>query len=248
MKNWSRIFIGMIGLVVGYGMVSCKVEEKMNVLVITGGHDYDEAGFDKLLETLPFSFDLVKHPDAFAMLTADHIKNYQAVLLYDMPNDIPESAQRDFLAMLDNGMGLVVLHHAVCSYRNWSEYMRIVGGRYAHTPWMKDSIEQPASTYTHDVEFHVKVGELEHPVTKGVEDFQITDEVYGNMEILQTVHPLLFTDEPLSSPLLCWVNRYANSRIVALTLGHDKLAWENPAFIRILSQAIRWTAEKEKSI
>ena len=236
----------MIGLLVSYGFVSCKVEEKVNVLIITGGHSYDEESFDQLLAKLPISYDLVKHPDAFAMLEASTIKNYRTVLLYDMPNEITEQAKRNFVAMLENGVGLVVLHHAVCSYRNWPEYRQIAGGRYAHTRWMKDGIEQPASTYTHDVKFHVKVGVLEHPVTKGVTDFQIVDEVYGNVEILPTVHPLLSTDDPNSSPLVGWVNQYGNSRIVTLTLGHDKQAWENPAFIQILSQAIRWTAEKGK--
>ena len=246
MKYLSRIFIGIIGLAVSYGLVSCKVEDKVNVLVITGGHDYDEEGFDLLLTKLPIRYELVKHPDAFAMFSSENIKNYQTVLLYDMPDDITDKAQSDFLAMLEEGIGLVTLHHAVCSYRHWTEYKYIVGGRYAHTPWMKDDVEQPASSYTHDVELHIKVGELEHPVTKGVEDFQIIDEAYGDIEILPTVHPLLFTDEPLSSPLVCWVHQYKNSRVVALTLGHDKQAWENPAFIQILSQAIQWTTEKEK--
>jgi type 1 glutamine amidotransferase len=246
MKYFVRLFLLMIGLLVGYGLSSCNSEKEVKVLVVTGGHSYDEAGFDQLLANLPIKYDLVKHPDAFDMFSAEKIKNYQTVLLYDMPENITEIAQKDFLSMLENGIGLVVLHHAVCSYRHWPEYMRIVGGRYAHTPWTKDDIEYPASTYEHDVLLNVKVGELEHPVTQGVEDFQIVDEVYGNMEILPIVHPLLFTDEPLSSPLLCWVNRYGNSRIVTLTLGHDKQAWENPVFIRLLSQAIRWTSEKEK--
>jgi len=246
MKNLVEIFLLMIGLLVGYGLTSCQSEKEVKVLIVTGGHSYDEDGFDKLLAKLPISYDLVKHPEAFDMLTAENIKNYRTVLLYDMPNEITDNAKSDFLSMLENGIGLVVLHHAVCSYRRWPEYMRIVGGRYAHKAWTKDGIEQPASTYVHDVDVIVKVGELEHPVTKGVKDFQIVDEVYGNMEILPTVHPLLFTDEPKSSPLLCWVNTYGNSRVVTLTLGHDKQAWENPSFIQILSQAIRWTAEKEK--
>ena len=246
MKRLCRMIVGIIGLMVGYGLVSCHVGDKVNVLVITGEHDYDEEGFDLLLETLPISYDLVRHPEAFAMLAADHIKNYQTVLLYDMPNEITDHAQKDFLAMLDKGVGLVVLHHAVCSYRHWPEYKQIVGGRYAHAAWMKDSIPQPASTYTYNVEVNVRVGEFEHPVTKGVESFQVVDEVYANLEILPTVHPLLFTDEPRSSPLLCWVNQYKNSRVVALTLGHDKQAWQHPSFIQILSQAIQWTAGTEK--
>lgn len=245
MKNLNNFFVWIAILFMGCGFFSCESGKNVKVLIVTGGHDYDEAGFEQLLAKLPISYDLVKHPNAYAMLEPENIRNYRTVLLYDMPNDITEKAKHDFIAMLENGTGLVVLHHAACSYPNWPEYMRIVGGRYAHTPWMKDTIPQPASTYQHDVTMNVKVGELEHPVTEGVEDFQIIDETYANMEILPTVHPLLFTDEPSSSPLVCWVNRYGNARIVTLTLGHDKQAWENPAFIKILSQAILWTTGKD---
>ncbi|MDR0796336.1 MAG: ThuA domain-containing protein [Tannerella sp.] len=244
MKIFYHFFVLIMVLSVGHVFLACHAEKKVKVLIITGGHDYDEARFDQLLAKLPITYDKVEHPDAFGMLTPENIKPYRTVLLYDMPDRITESAKKDFIAMLENGTGLVVLHHAVCSYPDWTEYLRIVGGRYAHTEWMKDTIPQPASTYKHDVEMMVKVGDLEHPVTEGIYDFQIIDETYAHMEILQTVHPLLFTDEPSSSSLLGWVNRYGNARIFTLTLGHDHQAWENPSFIQILSQALRWTAEK----
>ena len=244
MKYLIRFFMMIAVVAICFGLISCESPKKVKVLVITGGHDYDEVGFNQLLELLSVDYELVKHPDAYAMLAPENIKNYRTVLLYDMPDVITEKAKSDFVAMLEGGTGLVVLHHAVCSYRNWPEYMRIAGGRYAHTPWMKDTMLQPASTYQHDVELLVRVGELEHPVTEGVGDFMIVDETYANMEILQTVHPLLFTDEPTSSPLVGWVNRYGKARIVTLTLGHDRQAWENPSFIQILTQAVLWTAEQ----
>jgi type 1 glutamine amidotransferase len=243
MKYVVKFCVMMTVLAVGCGLLSCESEKKVNVLIVTGGHDYDKEGFEQLLAKLPVTYTMVQHPDAFAMFEPSNIKKYKTVLLYDMPNEITDKAKNDFLAMLENGTGLVVLHHAVCSYRNWPEYMRIAGGRYAHTAWMKDTVPQPASAYKHDVLLNVKVGELVHPVTEGVQDFQIMDETYANMEILPIVHPLLSTDEPSSSPLVGWVNMYGNARIVTLTLGHDKQAWENPAFIRLLSQALLWTSE-----
>ncbi|MDR2232210.1 MAG: ThuA domain-containing protein [Tannerella sp.] len=242
MKYLMRFFTVIVLLSAGYCLISCNSTKKVNILVITGGHDYDEAGFNQLLSKLPVTYDLVKHPEADDMLAPERVKNYKTVLLYDMPTDITESAKSNFLAMLENGTGLVVLHHAACSYRNWPEYLRIAGGRYAHTPWMKDTVMQPASTYKHDVKMTIKVGDLVHPVTEGVKDFEIIDETYADMEILPTVHPLLSTDEPSSSPLVGWVNSYGKSRIVTLTLGHDRQAWENPSFQQILSQAILWTS------
>lgn len=238
MKNISGLLFVLCLLT---GFVSCKSDTPVKVLLITGGHGYDKENFDLMLEKLPIVYDHVEHPDAHAMFKADKIDKYDVVLLYDMPKEISPAAQQDFIAMLEKGKGLVVLHHAFCSYDFWPEYIRIIGGRYHHFPWMKDEEEQPVSTYAHDITMQIRVEDKNHPVTEGISDFEIIDEAYGRTEILSTVHPLLSTGEPLSGPLVCWTNTYGNSRIVTLTLGHDKQAWENPSFIKILSQSIIWT-------
>lgn len=216
-------------------------KQELKVLLVTGGHGYDTEAFDAMLEKLSgIHCDRVEHPHAHAMFKAEKIASYDVVLLYDMPKEISEKAQQDFIAMLEKGKGLVALHHAFCSYDFWPEYTRIIGGRYHHYPWKKDRVEQPVSTYKHDVVLEVKVEDKTHPVMQGIEDFSIIDEAYGLTEILPTVHPLLSTTEATSGPLVCWANTYANSRIITLTLGHDKQSWQNPSFIKLLSQAILW--------
>lgn len=224
---------------------SCGQKKEVNVLLITGGHDFEEDPFYGMIDKLPgITYEAVEHPDAYARLKAGQIERYDVVLLYDMPKDIPEEAQKDFIAMLEKGKGLVALHHAFCSYDFWPEYTKIIGGRYHHFPWNNNGEEQAPSRYKHDVEMNIKVIDTAHPVTKGIEDFRITDEAYGGTEILETVHPLLGTDESLNAPLVCWTNTYAKARVVTLTLGHDKQAWDNPSFSQVLSQAIRWVSKK----
>ena len=226
-------------------LLSCHSDTPVKVLLITGGHDYDKENFDELLSKLPIVYDHVEHPNAYRMLKSDKIDQYDVVMLYDMPNEISPEAQRDFIAMLHNGKGLVVLHHAFCSYDFWPEYVRIVGGRYHHFPWVKAGAVQRPSAYTHDATLQVRVADLKHPITKGVSDFEIIDEAYGNTEILADVYPILSTDSPASGPLVCWTNIYGQSRVVALTLGHDHQAWEHPSFIKTLSQAIVWAKKTE---
>jgi type 1 glutamine amidotransferase len=228
-------------------MQSCFGEKPVKTLLITGGHDYDKENFDAMLGKLPIVCDHVEHPAAFDMLKAGMIDKYDVVLLYDMPKEISPEAQRDFIAMLNKGKGLVVLHHAFCSYDHWPEYVNIVGGRYHHYPWTKDGVVQKPSTYTHDVNMPIRVEDKNHPITKGLADFEIIDEAYGGTEILPTVHPVLSTTSTSSGPLVCWTNTYGPSRIVALTWGHDRQSWENPAFVKALSQAIVWAKKTEPS-
>jgi len=236
----KRIINFLCLFILSFGLLSCKSEAPVKVLFITGGHDYDRENFHAMLEKLPISYDHVEHPNAHQKLKADKIAEYDVVLLYDMPKNIAPEAQQDFIAMLNKGKGLVVLHHAFCSYDSWPEYVKIVGGRYHHYPWIKDGAEQKPSTFHHDTKLSVRVEDEKHPITKGITDFDIIDEAYGGTEILSTVQPLLSTNSPFNGPLVCWTNTYGKSRVVALTLGHDIQAWENPAFIKVLSQAIVW--------
>ena len=242
----TKKIAGLLYLVcILFTLLSCNAPVK--VLFITGGHDYDKENFNALLAKLPISYDHIEHPDALSMLKVDQIAKYDVVLLYDMPKEISPEAQQDFIAMLQNGKGLVALHHAFCSYDLWPEYAKIIGGRYHHFPWTKEGIVQKPSTYTHDVALKVRVEDKNHPVTNGISDFEIFDEAYGGTEIRPTVHPVLSTDDPSSGPLVCWTNMYGRSRVVALTLGHDIKAWENPSFIKTLSQAIVWAKKIEPS-
>jgi len=241
-KIAAILFLCLITFPILFAQSTDKGKKIPHVLLITGGHDYDEERFEQMLEKLAVTYDHVRHPNAYEMLKADKIALYDVVLLYDMPKEISEEAQKDFITMLEDGMGLVVLHHAFCSYDFWPEYIAITGGRYHHFPWKENDVEKPVSTYKHDVTFDVKVVDRNHPITRGVENFRITDETYGGTEILPTVHPLLATDESTSGALVCWTNHYRNARVATFTLGHDHLTWKNPAFIRILSQSIRWAA------
>jgi type 1 glutamine amidotransferase len=233
-------------LLAGGGLSSCQLSKQKHtphVLLITGGHEYEVEAFDRMLSKLPITYDKVEHPYAYPLLKDTEAGKYDAVCLYDMPKEIPVEAQNDFVAMLRKGKGLVVLHHAFCSYDSWPEYVKIAGGRYHHYPWIKEGVEQPPSSFKHGLTFDVEVVDPTHPVTRGISAFRITDEVYAGTEILPGIHPLLSTNEPASSPLLAWSHMYENSRVVTFTLGHDHLSWENPSFVSILSQSILWVAE-----
>jgi type 1 glutamine amidotransferase len=243
--HWFHIAMILTYLSVCMVFDACwSKQEKVHVLLVTGGHDYNREEFERLLNTLPITYEHVEHPNAHAMLKADAITKYDVVLLYDMPVEIPEKTQSDFVAMLEQGKGLVVLHHALGSYPHWTEYTNIAGGKYHFSEWSKDGTTCPPSEYAHDMTFQVKVADKNHPVTKGISDFQIIDETYGNMEVLPSVHPLLATDEPSSCPLIAWTNNYRKARVTTLLLGHDEKAWQNLSFQKILTQAILWTAKR----
>ena len=220
-------------------------QENVKILVVTGGHDFNEEVFFRMMDNFEgIEYDRAEHPTAHALLKKEAISKYDAILLYDMPQEIDKESQDDFIAMLRDGKGLVVLHHAFCSYdESWPEYTLIAGGRYHHYQWEKEGAPQPPSGYEHDAILNIKVEDANHPITQGVSDFQIVDEIYSGVEILPNVHPLLSADKPSAGRLFGWTNNYAGSRVATLLLGHDEKAWNNPAFSRLLQQSLIWAAK-----
>ncbi len=219
---------------------------KIRVLVVTGGHDFEKEPFFKLFKDNPdITYQAVAHPNAHAWLKTDAAGKFDVLVCYDMHQDISDEAKADFVARLKEGKGLVVLHHAIASYQKWPEYSKIIGARYYLEPTVVDGVQKPTSAYKHDMHFTIKVADPNHPVTRGVKDFPIVDETYRLFDVAPDVHPLLTTDEPESNKVIAWAKTYQGARVVLMQSGHDHQAYENPNYIKLLRQAIRWTAKTD---
>ena len=218
---------------------------KTPVLVVTGGHDFEREPFFKLFKDNPdITYQAVAHPKAHALLTAEAAKQWNVLVLYDMHQDIRDQAKADFVARLKEGKGLVVVHHAIANYQAWPEYASIIGARYYLAATNVNGVAKPRSAYKHGVDFRIHVADPQHPVTRGVKDFDIHDETYKWFDVADDCHPLLTTDEPESNKVVAWAKTYQGARVVYIQLGHDHFAYENPNFQQLLKQAIRWVARK----
>ena len=218
---------------------------KIRVLLVTGGHDFERDAFFQVFEENPdIVCQRVEHPHAHALFKADAAKQYDVLVLYDMHQEISDEAKADFLALLKEGKGLVVLHHAIASYQQWPEYAKIIGARYYLAPTVVDGVQKARSVYQHGVHIQVHVADPQHPVVRGIQDYVIHDETYKLFDVADECHPLLTTDEPLSNKVIGWAKTYAGARVVYLQSGHDHFAYENPNYRQILRQAIRWTAQR----
>lgn len=214
--------------------------KKLNILIITGGHAFDRQSFFEMFDSFQnISYTELKQPEANLLLGTFDTKAFDVAVFYDMPKTISEAGQESYRKLLKSGKGLVFLHHSLCSYQQWNEYKNIVGGKYHEE---KDS--PVSSTYQHDVSFTVKIANSKHPVTKGIKDFEILDEVYGNTEVLPEVTPLLTASHPQSSKIIGWTHEKENSRIVYIQPGHDQNGYFNPNYQRLLKQAITFAARK----
>jgi len=174
-------------------------------------------------------------------------------------------------ALVERGHGFVFLHHAIAGWPTWPEYAELIGGRFLYLPATLRGTARQDSGYRHGVTHEVRVL-VDHPVTAGVpETFRITDELYLYEVFDDSVEPLLasdyaFTrdnfysaakvvreqrmfdnsgwDHPPGSNLIGWTRTVGASRIVYLQCGDDAVAYGNPHFQRLVSNAVRWVAQR----
>ncbi|MCK4466204.1 MAG: ThuA domain-containing protein [Bacteroidales bacterium] len=218
---------------------------EIRVLVITGGHAFEHEAFFEMFDSLSgITYTEVTQPDANQLYSSPMMNKYDALVFYDMVQEITDEQKEAFINLLEEGKGMIFLHHSLASYQEWNEFRRIIGGRYYLQPYFNGSKQYTASTYKHGVEIPVKIPDKNHPVTAGLKEFIIHDEVYGNFEVLPEVHPILSTTHPESGEIIGWTNSYKNSKIVYIQLGHDHHAYSNPKYRRLLKQAISWVLNK----
>jgi type 1 glutamine amidotransferase len=221
-------------------------EQKMRALLITGGHGYQQEPFMDVFASFPdIETQHVAYPEAAQLLKPDLTEKFDVVVFYDMWNQgLTEEQKTAFVALLDKGIGVVAMHHTLAAHENWPEYQAIIGGRY-HT---RDRVENgktiPKSTFSHGETLAVTIADTQHPITQGMEDFEIHDETYHNYDTDPKARVLLTTDNPKNDPELAWVREYKGSRVFYLMLGHDRHAYENPSFRRLVAQGIRWAAKR----
>ncbi len=214
----------------------------VRILVITGGHDYDKVTFNGMLAVLgeEFTFEIEEFPEAFNLFLPENRDKYDVIVFYHMWQTITSEQKKAFSGCIMDGKPLVVLHHSICAFDGWDEYIRIIGGKYFHVQTVVDGSEYSASTYEHNRHIALAVADTLHPVTKGLRDFELIDETYKGFYVSPDVTPLLKTNDPTSTPVIGWTHRYGKAQVVTIQSGHDAPTFQDENYRRLLRQAILW--------
>lgn len=217
--------------------VGAASAQPIRVQLVTGGHGHDISFYEVFQGNPEFKIDVNPHPGAFH---SDMRKGVNVLVLYDMTDMDGEPERRHLREFVEAGKGLVVLHHAVIDNQHWPWwYEEVTGGRYFLAP----EGAQRASTYQHDVPMKVRIV-ARHPVTEGLADFAIVNEVYNFMWRSPKTKVLLQADKPEGEKAVAWIGPGENSHVVVIQLGHGREAHENPNYRKLVRNAILWSAGK----
>lgn len=266
-------------------MPAIRYGEPLNVLVAAKGHPYLRDPFMAIFDALPgIACTLVEQPAVQRLMNPEGMKGFDALVLYDMPGldfaavEPPAYVEPDpmfkagLLALLDEGKGVVALHHAIAGWPAWPEYAELLGGRFLYRAGPLRGTDRPDSGYRHDVDHEVTVLNRAHPVAAGLpERFRLTDELYLGEVFEDIVHPLLASDasfthehfyssalavngamfsnngwsHPNGSNLVGWAKAARRSPLVYLQPGDGPATYENMHYRRMVENAIRWVVSPE---
>lgn len=214
--------------------------ENIKLAVVTGRHPFDVPAFHTLFRSIPGVDYYLQDLENYVADVGKVRMSYDAVVFYNFHQDTPApgtewggSSIRAALEQLgETRQGIMVLHHALLAYKQWPLWTDIVG------------VGERTFGYHANQTLKVHVDDPMHPITRGVNDWEMIDETYTMADAVPADgnHILLTVDHPLSMRTLAWTRQYRNSRVFCWESGHDGQTFRNPGFISIMTNALRWLA------
>lgn len=213
-----------------------------NVLVVWGGWDgHQPEKFAKKISKWAKSVGAnVTVTDTLEIYTDSVFMEKQDLIIqYWTMGTINDKQSKGLIKAIQNGTGLVGCHGGIGdSFRQNPKYQYVVGGQWVAHPGGK-------------INYTVEIGNTDDPVTKGIEDFEITNTEQYYMHIDPNVKVLArtrFTGEHdywidgAVMPVV-WKKMFDKGRIFYISIGHNPEDFDHPAVWTMLTRGIDWAAE-----
>jgi len=264
-----------------------RYDTSLNVLALVGGHPFDRNAFAAMFDSMAgISVTFVDHPAAQTFYRPETFLHYQALLLYDVPGidlyqgvtkQSPEiyplspEHRRGLHSLLETGIGVVALHHAIAGWQDWDDYAHYLGGRFQYLSGQLDGRQITDSGYRRNVKYDIQT--LSHPVSEGIEgSFSLIDELYLYEVFDEEVVPIAranhtFTDNnfysaesalkkglldsndnwhhPQGSNLLAWAKPAVKSPLVYIQPGDDARTFSNTNYRKLVENALHWVVSDD---
>ena len=213
---------------------------KINVLLITGAdvgvhpwREMSETTREILVKTGRFEVKVCEDPHILESATALEAYDVIAFLIFT-PSMIPARAQENLLNYVKGGKGFFVQHLASASFPKWEAFGKLCGRKWV----MRTSGHGPRSV------FKSNIVNKEHPVTKGLSDFDTDDELYAKLQGDGKINVLVSAESDWSNKTepLVFTARYGKGRVIYNAYGHDRKALMTPNVQKVIARGVEWAA------
>jgi len=253
----SRHFI-VIFLLILWGFMGCRVmhagadeiKKPLKILIFSGANNHDWKSTTPALKKIyeqsgHFIVDVTNDPGSY---TADKLAPYDAIVSnwtnYPGKERVwGKDTEEAFLDFIENGKGFVLFHAASACFYDWPDYQRLIGATWGkgtgHGSYHK---------------FDVTITDKKHPITEGMKDFVITDELWHRMKIQPVINVLCtaFSAKDKGGtgkqePVALWT-QFGRGRCFYNVLGHDARSMQNENWKLLMLRGTQWAATGKATI
>ena len=212
----------------------------MKALIVYGGWEgHDPEGVSAFLESLlkTEGFQTRRTPDLNTLADESAMEGVSLVVPVITMAEPPNITA--LLKAIENGTGLAGCHGGMCdAFRSSSEWQFLTGGQF---------VAHPGDI----LPYRVEVKDWEHPITKGLDDFDVETEQYylhvdPAIQVLATTRAPIadgpHTENPQVDMPVVWTKRWDKGRVFYNAIGHSLADLEAPAPRELMRRGMLWAA------
>ncbi len=216
----------------------------IKVLLLSGSNNHDWK------KTTPLLSDILNRNPEITAIVCNEIDtlDIRDFNMYDVVvsnwNDFPErncplgeKIKDGLVQFVSEGGGIVYIHAASAACTNWEGYQHMAGASWG-TKTRHGKIDS----------MQVNIDDKNHPITKGIEEFWIVDELWVEIEKKAAFKVLAKAYSKQENngrnqmePVLIY-QHYGKGKSVYNILGHDVRAMKNTSWQELFLRSVKWVS------
>ena len=206
------------------------VLKKKKILIYQGGRYYNEEKTYNHFKNILTDY-IVDCSINLDLLDGEDFFNYDTTIFLSQEGTLTKIQEEILLNFISSGKGFIGLHGASASFKNNSNYFKMLGGRFIN----HGSVSK----------IHIRILDKEHEITQNLDNFDFRDEPYRHdFSMGKNIHILAEAeynapDDPNPEPIM-WIKKYGKGRVFFCALGHRTIALKDPVFQKIIERAVKW--------
>lgn len=211
----------------------------LRVVMLSGSEEYES---DRSLDAFRAWLE-ARYPARCTVLKArgtsdlpglEALEDCDVALVFTRRLTLPDDQLERVRRYLTSGRPIVGVRTASHAFQNWLEFDRLVlggsyKGHYGEGKSQRATVEEAARS---------------HPVLNGVDFLASRASVYKSGPIADDCTLLMTARSPEAAEPAVWTREHNGGRVFYTTLGAQG-DFENQSFLRMLAQALFWTARRE---
>ena len=203
---------------------------KRRLLMLIGGvwHPFERcAEIVKTLLEETGRYDVAVSADHNA-LKKGSVSRFDGVVVYTGGGELTRDQEIGLVNFVKAGGSFIGIHGAAASFARNAGYVEMLGGTFAkHSPLF----EFPVSIACHD-----------SMITRRIQGFRVTDELYLLDKFDPSAVTVLATAMWKGKPQpMAYTKTYGKGKVFYIALGHDERALTHPEFLKMLRRGVDWT-------